>query len=67
MSEFCAFRSSQAGYGLAAELDALERLLILDALALRALGDTPALRAWLTACAASVDCSRLSGNVRAVA
>ena len=30
---------------------------------LRALGDTPALRAWLSACAASVPCSRLSGNV----
>ena len=34
---------------------------------LRALGDTPALRAWLSACAASVSNSRLSGNVRAVA
>ena len=34
---------------------------------LRALGDTPALRAWLSACAASVDDSRLSGNVRAAA
>ena len=34
---------------------------------LRALGDTPALRDWLSACAASVDDSRLSGNVRAVA
>ena len=34
---------------------------------LRALGDTPALREWLSACAASVDNSRLSGNVRAVA
>ena len=34
---------------------------------LRALGDTPALRAWLSACAASVDSSRLSGNVRVVA
>ena len=34
---------------------------------LRALGDTPALRSWLSACAASVDNSRLSGNVRAVA
>ena len=34
---------------------------------LRALGDTPALRAWLSACAASVDSSRFSGNVRAVA
>ena len=34
---------------------------------LRALGDTPALRAWLSACAASVDNSRLSGNVRVVA
>ena len=34
---------------------------------LRALGDTPALREWLSACAASVDSSRLSGNVRAVA
>ena len=32
---------------------------------LRALGDTPALRAWLSACAASVDNSRLSGNVSA--
>ena len=31
---------------------------------LRALGDTPALRAWFSACAASVDDSRLSGNVR---
>ena len=34
---------------------------------LRALGDTPALRAWLSGCAASVDDSRLSGNVRAIA
>ena len=34
---------------------------------LRALGDTPALRAWLSGCAASVDDSRLSGNVRAAA
>ncbi len=34
---------------------------------LRALGDTPALRDWLSACAASVSESRLSGNVRAVA
>ena len=34
---------------------------------LRALGDTPALRTWFSACAASVDNSRLSGNVRAVA
>ena len=34
---------------------------------LRALGDTPALRAWLSACAASVTDSRLSGNVRAAA
>ena len=34
---------------------------------LRALGDTPALRAWLSACAASADSSRLSGNVRAAA
>ena len=34
---------------------------------LRALGDTPALRAWLSACAASVSESRLSGNVSAVA
>ena len=34
---------------------------------LRALGDTPALRDWLSACAASVTDSRLSGNVRAVA
>ena len=34
---------------------------------LRALGDTPALRAWLSACVASVNYSRLSGNVRAVA
>ena len=34
---------------------------------LRALGDTPALRAWLSACAASVADSRLSGNVRAAA
>ena len=34
---------------------------------LRALGDTPALREWLSGCAASVDNSRLSGNVRAVA
>ena len=34
---------------------------------LRALGDTPALRAWLSVCAASVDSSRLSGNVRAAA
>ncbi len=33
---------------------------------LRALGDPPALRAWLSECAASVDNSRLSGNVRAV-
>ena len=31
---------------------------------LRALGDTPALREWLSACAASVTGSRLSGNVR---
>ena len=30
---------------------------------LRALGDTPALRAWFSACAASVNDSRLSGNV----
>ena len=34
---------------------------------LRALGDTPALRTWFSACAASVTGSRLSGNVRAVA
>ena len=34
---------------------------------LRALGDTPALRAWLSACAATVADSRLSGNVRAAA
>ena len=34
---------------------------------LRALGDTPALRDWLSACAASVSKSRLSGNVSAVA
>ena len=34
---------------------------------LRALGDTPALRAWLSACAASVTDSRLSGNVSKVA
>ena len=34
---------------------------------LRALGDIPALREWLSGCAASVDCPRLSGNVRAVA
>ena len=34
---------------------------------LRALGDTPALRAWLSACAASVAMPRLSGNVRKVA
>ena len=34
---------------------------------LRALGDTPALREWLSGCAASVDNSRLSGNVRAAA
>ena len=34
---------------------------------LRALGDTPALRAWLSACAASVTGSRLSGNVRVAA
>lgn len=34
---------------------------------LRALEDTPALRDWLSACAASVDSSRLSGNVRAAA
>ena len=34
---------------------------------LRAQVDTPALRAWLSACAASVDDSRLSGNVRAAA
>ena len=34
---------------------------------LRALGDTPALREWLSACTASVDYSRLSGNVRAAA
>ena len=34
---------------------------------LRVLGDTPALREWLSACAASVDNSLLSGNVRAVA
>ena len=34
---------------------------------LRALGDTPALRAWLSACAASVDNSHLSGNVSKVA
>ena len=34
---------------------------------LRALGDTPALRAWLPACAASVTDSRLSGKVRAAA
>ena len=33
----------------------------------RALGDTPALRAWLPACAASVTDSRLSGNVRVAA
>ena len=30
---------------------------------LRALGDIPALRAWFSACAASVDNSRLSGNM----
>ncbi len=34
---------------------------------LRALGDTPALRAWISACAAIVDDSRLSGNVRVAA
>ena len=34
---------------------------------LRALGDIPALRAWLPECAASVSESRLSGNMRAVA
>ena len=34
---------------------------------LRALGDTPALRTMFSECAASVDNSRLSGNVRAVA
>ena len=34
---------------------------------LRALGDTPALRTWFSTCAASVDDSRLSGNVRAAA
>ena len=34
---------------------------------LRALGDTPALRELISACAASVDNPRLSGNVRAVA
>ena len=34
---------------------------------LRALGDTPALRAWLPACAASVTGLRLSGNVRVAA
>ena len=34
---------------------------------LRALGDTLALREWLSGCAASVDDSRLSGNVRAAA
>ena len=34
---------------------------------LRALGDSPVLRAWLSARAASVDDSRLSGNMRAVA
>ena len=34
---------------------------------LRALGDTLAQRAWLSACAASVDNSRLCGIVRAVA
>jgi len=34
---------------------------------LRALGYTPALRTWFSACAASVTGSRLSGNVRAVA
>ena len=34
---------------------------------LRALGDTPALRAWLSACAASVAMPRLSGNVSKVA
>ena len=33
---------------------------------LRALGDTPALREWLSACAASVTGSRLSGNVSKV-
>ena len=33
---------------------------------LRALGDTPALRTMFSECAASVDNSRLSGNVRAV-
>jgi len=32
-----------------------------------ALGGTPVLGAWLCACAASVDNSRLSGNVRAIA
>ena len=34
---------------------------------LRALGDTLALRAWLSACASSVTGSRLSGNVRVAA
>ena len=34
---------------------------------LRALGDTPALRDWLSACAASVAMPRLSGNVSKVA
>ena len=34
---------------------------------LRALGDIPALRVWLSACAACVTGSRLSGNMRAVA
>ena len=34
---------------------------------LRALGDTPALRAWFSACAESVDSSRLNGIVSAVA
>ena len=34
---------------------------------LRALGDIPALRAWLPECAASVSESRLSGNMSAVA
>ena len=34
---------------------------------LRALGDTPALRTMFSECAASVENSRLSGNVRAVA
>ena len=34
---------------------------------LRALGDTPALRACLSACAGNVDNSRLSGNVSASA